>query len=603
MRHKFTFLAVLMVLMSAKAQTNPFPYLKAWGTYVGGCGTYLYDQNQYGNGFHLDSQKNVYIGGRTALQAGYTDVYYNQYVNGGGNNVVMGQYNQYRAQFSPAGQMTKGSYTGTDLEGYKNLIGIDSNDFKYYIERKSGQVQNLATTGVWLSQVPTSSPDSFLLSKYDTSGNLVWQTYVPNPMNIYFTVKFDSDNNLYLMGKTTENISNLSTSGSFQENYFSVGPYEYTNSFLVKLNSSGQRLWATYIARTIFDFEVYQDGIYFLTLPSVNSVPGYTTSGTFQPSTFSKQLLCRLNTSDGLLTWGTYFGTTSTDSGDMANDIEINATGIYVSGLTSANLGSIYFATSGAYKTVLTGSSDFYLNKFDFTGNRIWGTYFGSDGTETINAFPNLALLGDRIVMTGKQYGFTNNIATAGAYITTPTNTSSTAINSFFVEFDSSGTRKYCSYFLERGYLTYNDAHSPVLLNDGSLIIWGSTGISANVGTAGAAFPTMINPFPGIPFGYIVKFILKDPLSTSEVSPYADIQLYDNPNDGDFYISGSILDKQKSSIKISDMSGRLVASQNLEKKKTNFIQMKGKLSAGNYLLEIASENGLKIKVFKLIITH
>lgn len=598
---QISFLFYLFSLtLFVKAQ-SVFPYTKAWGTYVGGSGTLIYDQNQYGNAFHLDSYNNIYVGGVTNMQSGYPDSYYNQYVYGGGNNVTMGvSYNHYNAKFSVDGNFLKGSYTGASGLGFTNLIGIDHNNNKYYIQSIPGQVPNLATPGVWVEQTPSGN-FSYLLSKYDNSNNLLWKTYIPNPSNNYFTIKFDSDNNIYLLGRTAQDIPNLTTTGAFQENFALISSTEYVNSFLVKLNTSGQRVWATYIARQIYDYDIYASGIYLLTLSSNTQVPGYATIGTFQSNTFGKQLVLKFNTSNGFRHWGTYLGTNNTDYNDMANDVEVNETGIYISGLTSISSNPSYFATSGAFKTAVTGNTDLYLTKFDFTGNRVWGTYFGSNNVEGVNAFPNLSLLGDRIVMTGKQYSNTDNISTAGAYLTTPIGTLPTSTNSFFVEFDSSGSRKYCSYFLDRGSSTYGDKHSPVLLNDGSLIIWGFTSNSTAVGTSGSAFPSMVNPYPGMPFGYIVKFNLKNQLGTTDLLKNDDLQLYDNPNNGNFSISGSILEKQKASLAIFDMSGKLIHQTSFEKKKTNQFNLRHKLTTGNYLLEIKSEKGMKLKVFKMTV--
>lgn len=604
MRKIFTYLFIICTLFSAKAQST-FPYDLDWGTYVGGSNTLLMNNELfYGYSFHEDSQKNIYVGGQTRQETGYSASYYDQFTINGGNSFIPSTYrNNYSVKFSSAGLFQYGSYDGVlQIAGFKNLIGIDGSDNKYYYEYLPGNINNLSTSGVWLTANVFSNNFTLLLSKVDPTGSTIWKTYLPNthfPQSS--TIRMDSkDGNIFVMGTTNQEIPNLGTAGVYQQFYDSYSVNQ-TNTYLVKLNSAGQKIWATYIPAVLKDTEVSGSNLYILTTHTNNNIAGQTTAGTFQPNVVSKQMLMRFDGANGTRVWGTYFGSPGVNSSASANEIEVNSTGIYISGTSNDLANSGYYATPGAFKMNITGPSDLFLTKFDFTGNRVWGTYFGSNNEDTANGFGNSTLLNNRIVITGRQYANTDNIATPGAFRTSLIQNSPNATNSYFTEFDHLGNMKYCSYFLYKGNSSYVDEYNPEFLSDGSLVIYGSTSNATYVTTPGSAFPTMFDPHPTKPLGYIVKFVLKSTLSASEAQKSVDIVLYDNPNNGNFHLKGNILQTQKASIKITDMSGRLITEQKLEKSKINFIQMKGKLSAGNYMLQVLSEKTEQLKVFKLTV--
>lgn len=170
----------------------------------------------------------------------------------------------------------------------------------------------------------------------------------------------------------------------------------------------------------------------------------------------------------------------------------------------------------------------------------------------------------------------------------------------FLSKFDLTGNRIWSTYFGSNSnyYAEYINAR---FLNNGALILWGVTGSPTGIGTGGTAYPNMTNPYPSSPFGFIAKFSSKSELSTSDVVKNRELQLYDNPNNGNFAISGSLLEKQKANLSVFDMSGKLVHQVPFEKKKTNHFNLQGKLAIGNYLLEVTSENSEKLKVFKMTV--
>lgn len=603
-------LSLLLILNHSVFSQSTFPYERDWGTYVGGTGTVLFDEYKVGTNVFQDSQNNIYTNSIAYLVNGYQPSYYNQYVLGGNNCDFSVSPNLYHSVYSASAPMITSGYTGIDSGtpyNFEILRGIDQNDNKYILKGYNGIINNLSTPGVWLTQnqnLPFNKTAT--LSKYSSGGTLLWTTYLPETISARgFALRFDEDLNVYLNGDTTVDIPGLTISGVFVENFISyqTGNTLGVNSYLVKLNSSGQKTWATYSPQ-IMDFELYDGNIYAIAANEQNLPGTYTDAGTFQPTVNAHNFIFKINSSTGQKNWGTFYGTpfsTTSYTGAGIYGIEVNETGIYVSGENMDLANPTYFATPGAFKSQLTGDSDLFLSKFDFTGNRLWSTYFGTNGFDTSLAFSNLSVFGSKILITGNQYGATDNISTPLAFLNTIPNTSTNWSNMYFAEFDDTGARKWCSYYGGPGTSFWGEYITPQFLNDGSFILYGTTGSPTGIGTENGAYQYMINPAVQQSFGYIGKFNLKNPLSTSDVPKYADLVLYDNPNDGNFYLKGDILQNQETFIKITDMSGRLFASQNLEKKKINFIQMKGRLSAGNYLLEVIAEKGKQMKVFKMTV--
>ncbi|MFC0426022.1 T9SS type A sorting domain-containing protein [Chryseobacterium scophthalmum] len=583
-----------------KAQT--FPYERTWGTYIGATGTYLGDFTLNGNSFFIDPQQNIIANGHTSYQSSYNPSYYNQYVVGGGNMIVPSQQNYYSAKISPSGQMIMGGYNGISND-FEKIIGVDNSGNVYVLKNYPSQIPNLATSGTWLNQnVNTAGNQTYTLTKYDPSHNVMWTTYIPNNT---ISLRFDDNQNIYLLGSVKYDIPGLGTPGVFQENFvsYNIGGNSQENSYLVKLSPSGQKLWGTFSTPGIFDFKWFNDELYLVTAYSPQMPGNFTNPGTFQPTATANNLILKFNANTGQKIWGTFYGTPihpTSFTGYGISAIEVNSTGIYVSGQNEDDAYPNYFATTGAYKNQLV-NGDLFLSKFDFTGNRIWSTYFGSAGYDGLFGTSNLTVLGNRIVITGSQYGATSNISTPGAFLTTVPNTALGHTNMYFAEFDSNGNRIWASYYGGIGSNFLGEYINAKFMDNGSLVLWGATGSPTGIGTEGAAYQNMISPYSSAPFGFIAKFSLKDGLSTSELNKQNELQLYDNPNNGNFYLSGKALEKQITVVKIFDMSGKLLNTEHLNANKTHYLQMNGKLQPGNYLVEANTEKGEKLKVFKMTV--
>lgn len=258
--------------------------------------------------------------------------------------------------------------------------------------------QNLGTPGVFKPQLlPSSSgqlnPDIFL-AKFDMEGNLLWLTYFGgDSIEWYPHMALAPDGNIYLSG-TTYSTTGVASPGAFMTS----GPF-INHHFVAKMSPSGQRLWATLI---------------------------------------------------GTLNWSGPFnaGTTSGEAPLIAVDDVMN---VYVWGATRS-LDNI--ATPGAFQTSLDTATaaplynfymgDCYLMKFSPSGQRLWGTYYGTAASEHPE---NISIDRDNnIVVSGmaNQIRSQNDVfyATPGTFQNLPQGLSP----AFVSKFNPSGQRIWSTY-------------------------------------------------------------------------------------------------------------------------------------------------------------
>lgn len=143
------------------------------------------------------------------------------------------------------------------------------------------------------------------------------------------------------------------------------------------------RMWGTYWGGTGDD---HTHDVAFAGDLSVVAVGKTSSSGIAEPDAHDSTLggprdaFVALYESWGDLVWGTYFGGLGEDdflSVAVDDDDAIHAFG------STTSVG--FIATVGAHKTTLSGAQDAMLVKFDVSGDRVWGTYFGGNGVDTGN--------------------------------------------------------------------------------------------------------------------------------------------------------------------------------------------------------------------------
>ena len=142
----------------------------------------------------------------------------------------------------------------------------------------------------------------------------------------------------------------------------------------------------------------------------------------------------RVLTIDPARLWGTYYGGSGLDYGwSCSADASGN---VFLAGFTESTNG----IASGGHQIVQAGASDAFLVKFNSSGTRLWGTYYGgSDFDLAFHCAPdasgNVFLAGTTRSLTGiSSGGHQNTYANGGD-------------DGFLVKFNASGTRLWATYY------------------------------------------------------------------------------------------------------------------------------------------------------------
>jgi hypothetical protein len=311
-----------------------------------------------------------------------------------------------------------------------------------------------------------------------------------------------------------------------------------------------------------------------------------------------------IHAADGTRIWGTYIGSGLPLSSGSANSMKVNATGVYLAGVDFNSDNANYFATSGAYKSQVTGLSDYFITKLTLDGNRIWGTYFGSDGSEVLTGYNSLALTDQSLFFAGSTFGGGSNIATPGAYQSSlPASNSGLSNNFFFTKFSLSGNLAWSSYYGGDNYLLDTPQVVSIFApNSSTFYLVGSTRSPTGIATEGAWQPQLPANAGIANCGFIARFNYNSTLSIqSALKDNSEIYLYDNPNDGNFSLKGKVFLKENLSVYITDVSGRKVFDQAIPKTETVRFPLRNKLAAGMYFLTIRKKNNEIIKTVKMTV--
>lgn len=428
-----------------------------WGTYYGDAG---YD---YGNDVTNDLSNNVYICGSTFSSAGIA-------TSGAHESIKTSYLNSFLAKFNSSGVRLWATYYG----GYSNSQSdvITDNFNNVYLCGSTREYLGISTPGSY-QPLKAGSEDAFLV-KFDSSGKRIWATYYGGEnSDIGLSVTMDKKNNIYLCGYTTST-TGIASLGAFQP---SIGGS--SDGFIVKFSNTGSRIWASYFGGNRSDGLVSihsdkSDNIYL----SGNSTSdtGISTLGAHQKdksgtASSTEAILVKFDSSGNRL-WATYYGGYNPDQGLSVITDQLN--NVFMCGFTTSDTG---IATSGSYQPFRTAySREGFLVKFDSSGSRIWGTYFGDSSEEisdriTVDEANN-------IYMTGRSKS-NSGIASAGAY--QPTNAGDW--DAFLAKFNSSGARIWSTYF---GGISTDLASGISMDALNNIYIVGSTASTSGIATTGA---------------------------------------------------------------------------------------------------------------------
>jgi gliding motility-associated-like protein len=300
-----------------------------------------------------------------------------------------------------------------------------------------------------------------------------WGTYSGDTdYDEFYGSSVDPAGNIYASGYSNS-LSNIATSGAHQTVLGDLPADGLGDATLFKYNAAGAKLWATYYGGRGEDYAsrcavdatgnyVAMAGTTSSTLMGVIATTGAHQTiygGNADPAwgQFTGDAFLAVFDNAGIRQWGTYYGGNIDEwGGGCSFDPNGN---VYLCGIAESSIG-VTIATPGSHQPAYGGSGwDGFLVKFNSSGTRLWGTYYGGgnyDGVYTCTT--NIS--GD-VLITGWSQS-KNNISTLGAIQGTISGPYYFD-DGIIVKFNSAGVRQWGTY-----YGTYGSDETENCVFDGS---------------------------------------------------------------------------------------------------------------------------------------
>ncbi len=450
---------------------DPLP----WATYYGG------SLSDYGIGLYVDVYGNLLFAGTSVSTSvvATSGAFQTTYGGGAQDGLII--------KFDSRDTLKWATYYGGTLADVCGGIEADSIG-NIFVSGYTQSTTGIATSGAFKT-VQGGNYDAFL-AKFDSTGARIWGTYyggTGNDLSYYNCIALDKNANIYLVGVTNSTGTQMATSGAFKTSMLTSG--DAYDAFLVKFTSSGSRVWSSYYGGPTID---YGFGVALDAFANIY-LTGYTVSTTGIASSSGFQIthgggtndayLAKLDSTGTTRIWGTYYGGSGSDVAyTVATDI--NGAAIIAGGSVSTSS----IATSGAFQTSFGGgTNDGFIAKFDSTGARKFGTYYGGSLVDAIMGLTTD--LSGNIFFTGNTTS-TSGVDTTSAYQTT----NSGATDAFIGKLDSTGVSKWGTYF---GGTLVDNGLGIVVNSTGNLFVTGQTASTSGIATSGAYQSTYGGPTAG----------------------------------------------------------------------------------------------------------
>ena len=257
-----------------------------------------------------------------------------------------------------------------------------------------------------------TSRDCYII-KLSSNGIRLWATYYGgNHPDLAYSITTDVSNNILITGATMSFDLPVYNPGGGA--YFQDTIRGYQDALILKFNSTGVRLWATYYGGDDYDWgnSITTDGNnnIFITgetgsdnLPILN--PGGGTYFQTFGGHYNDAFILRFD-SNGIRKWATFYGANDQDFGNSITTDEND--NILIAGGTESTNFPVLNPGGGAYfQDTLCGGHpdrDGFVLKFSSEGVRLWATYYGGDWKGEIYS---ITTDGDNnILLTGSSWCF-----------------------------------------------------------------------------------------------------------------------------------------------------------------------------------------------------
>lgn len=359
-----------------------------------------------------------------------------------------------------------GTYYGGNKDDAALASALDKNG-NVFLGGYTYTTSSFATTGSHQTTI-AGVKDAFL-AKFNAGGIRQWVTYYGgNGDEEANTCAIDGNGNVLLGGYTTSS-SAIATSGSHQEAISGL-----KDAFLAKFSTDGVRQWATYYGGS------YEEVGSSCAIDVNNNIflAGIRTGS------YDDAFLVKFNSS-GVKQWDIYYE--KSEGRSCAVDGNGN---VFLAGQTT---NSSNIATTGTHQKILGGKSDAFLIKYNSSGVRQWGTYYG--GSELENSYSCATDKDGNIFLTGYTQS-TSAIATTASHQVSYGGGSN---DGFIAKFNTQGVRQWGTYY---GGSADDRVTYCVVDGNANLILAGITHSTEAISTLGAHQSSN----GGVRDGFLAKF-------------------------------------------------------------------------------------------------
>jgi len=565
MKKFFLFIIIIFFFQPYVAQDFD-AYQKTWATYFGGSGTYFHN-------IFIDSEDNlIAIGQLTYINFTNNDeAYYNQFII---SDDPQFQYHSgvffqtLIAKFSPEGDLLWSGYLPFQTHSAK----IDSNNQIYII----GSTENsaLGSSGVWLEE-PLYSPVEGLnlniAAKLNADFTIDWLSYLP--ITSYTFMDISDNGEMFCSGVTSIN-ENITTTGVFQTDFMG----NHNNGYLVKLNHQGNLDWATYNGISQPHAVHYsKNGVLLHSVKQTSDNDNYYISEDAYQDIPTNKFVSLFDPQSGNRIYSTFF-----DEKLLPISISFREGYYYFFGQTLGTLTDENLISENAFQTETEDVYNYFLGKFDYHLNPVWGTYIGGDQPEMV-----LTSLSDSSLEIKDENLYLTGVSLSDNFFTSPNpyqSNNNGKEDLLLMKFSLDGDFIWGSFF---GGPEAESFGNLVVKSDDTFYLVGSTLSETAISTPGV-YQENLNKHPNISAyfehtnGFVAKFSPDAPLSV--ISPQEeDFILYPNPTKGNLYIRGMLPGKKQ--IQIHNSLGQKVFSETIETEEEVFLNL-NELTVGIYFLEI-----------------
>jgi hypothetical protein len=399
-----------------------------WNTFMGSA-----DEDS-GRAIASDGSGNVYV-------TGYSDTTWGTPIN-----PHTGNGDAFVAKLNNMGELQWNTFMGSEYGAIGYAISVDGSG-NIYVTGVSG-----GTWGTPVNPFGGGWSDAFA-AKFNSNGELQWNTFLGSDYEESATgIAVDESENVYISGLGWK------TWGT------PVNPFAgMADVFVVKLNSSGELQWNTFMGSDSDDSsqDISVDGIGNVCISGTSSKTWGTPVNSYAGA--RDVFVAKLN-SDGALQWNTFMGSTNED---------------FDSGIVADGIGNTFIAgycesTWGIPIIPHTGTQDGFIAKLNSDGVLQWNTFLGSATWDD-------EALGIEMDEEGNVYVTGNSLESWG----TPVNPHSGYVDAFIAKLNSSGIMQWNAFMGsvgdDRGLALEVGGDGSIFVTGYSWMTWG-TPVNPHVG-------------------------------------------------------------------------------------------------------------------------